>query len=267
MTILFFGDVVGRLGREAVKAVLPELKKEYTPDLVIANLENLAHGKGVTKDTLQEMWDCGIGVGTSGNHIFSRPDHQELFDANPTLIRPVNYPPGTPGRGFAVVEVNSHEIAVINLMGRVFMRENLDDPFRALDETLEIVTSNHKRVKTIIIDWHAEATSEKQALGWFADGRVTAVIGTHTHVPTSDARILPQGTAYISDAGLVGARDSMLGVEIDGPLTSMRTQLPQKYVYPETGIAQVNSVYLDIDEETGRARSITRIDMEAEITA
>lgn len=265
MKILFFGDIVGRIGRRAIQEVLPELK-ELAPDLVIANAENLAHGKGITRLTINEMRDAGIEVFTSGNHISRKPEYVELLeDTSLHLVRPANYPPVVPGRGYVVVQKGSYACAVINLMGRVFFRETLDDPFRALDTILAELAEKKPEVKTIIVDWHAEATSEKYALAWHGDGRVSAVLGTHTHVPTADARIFPEGTAYVSDVGMVGAYHSMLGVEVEGPLAGFTTQLPQKFEIPESGKVQLNSVYLDIDESTGLARSIERVDREIEI--
>ena len=266
MKILFFGDIVGRIGRQAIQKVLPELKQEFRPDLVLANVENLAHGKGVTHDTLQEMKEAGVDVFTSGNHIFRKGGYEEILNGDEfALIRPANYPPDTLGKGFITLEVKGVRVAVINLMGRIFFQEGLDDPFRKLDEILENLKSEISNLKLIIIDWHAEATSEKMALGWYGDGRVSAVLGSHTHVPTADTRILPKGTGFVSDMGMVGARDSILGVEIEGPIAKMKTQLGQKFEIPETGMVQVNSVYLEISEESGKTLKIERVDREIEI--
>ena len=266
MKILFFGDIVGRIGRQAIQKVLPELRQEFKPDLVLANVENLAHGKGVTHDTLQEMKEAGVDVFTSGNHIFRKGGYEEILNGDEfALIRPANYPPDTLGKGFITLEVKGVRVAVINLMGRIFFQEGLDDPFRKLDEILENLKSEISNLKLIIIDWHAEATSEKMALGWYGDGRVSAVLGSHTHVPTADTRILPKGTGFVSDMGMVGARDSILGVEIEGPIAKMKTQLGQKFEIPETGVVQVNSVYLEISEESGKTLTIERVDREIEI--
>jgi len=266
MKILFFGDIVGRIGRQAMQKILPELSQEFKPDLVLANVENLAHGKGVTHDTLQEMKEAGIDVFTSGNHIFRKGGYEEILNGDEfAIIRPANYPPDTIGRGFITLEVKGVYVAVINLMGRVFFQEGLDDPLRKLDEILAELAKTQKP-KIIIIDWHAEATSEKMALGWYSDGRTSAVLGTHTHVPTADTRILPKGTGFVSDVGMVGARDSILGVAIDGPIAKMKTQLGQKFEIPETGVVQVNGVYLEISEKTGQSQKIERVDREVNIT-
>lgn len=267
MKVLFFGDIVGKIGRRALAQVLASLRDEYEPDVVIANVENMAHGKSVTELTVQEMRDAGVDVMTSGNHIFAKPIAQELL-INPTipLIRPANYPAGTPGRGHIVIPVGDKKLAVVNLMGRVFFRETLDNPFEVLDTVLGKIREKHGKIP-VIVDWHTEATSEKQALGWYANGRVAAVLGTHTHIPTADARILSKGTGYVSDVGMVGARDSMLGVEIDGPLTMMRTQIPQKFEIPESGITQINGIYLELDTDGCNTRHIERVDRELELAA
>lgn len=263
MKVLFFGDIVGKLGRQALIQELPALKRDLEPDLIIANVENLAHGKGVTIDTLNEIKEVGVQVFTSGNHIFRKGGHEEILDSNMyKIIRPANYPPGVPGKGFVTLEVNGSRVLVINLMGRVFFKEDLDDPFRKLDE---IIADAAKDANIVLVDWHAEATSEKVALGWHADGRVSAVLGTHTHVLTADARILPQGTGCITDVGMTGARDGILGVAKEGPLYTFTTQLITKFEIPETGAAQINSVYLEIDDNTGRTTRIERRDLEVVI--
>lgn len=265
MKILFFGDIVGKLGRRALTKVLASLRAEYKADVVIANVENMAHGKGVTESTVQEMLDIGVDVMTSGNHIFNKPAANELL-INPSipLIRPGNYPEGTPGRGHIVIDVNGSKLAIMNLMGRAFFKETLDDPFKEFDNMLGKIKDKHGKIP-VIVDWHTEATSEKQALGWYADGRAAAVLGTHTHIPTADARILPKGTAFVADIGMVGARDGMLGVERDGPLTMMVTQKPQKFEIPEAGIAQINGIYLELDTDGCTARVIERVDREIEL--
>ncbi len=262
MRILFFGDIVGKLGRRALAKVLASVRSEYKADVVIANVENLAHGKGITETTVQEMLDIGIDVMTSGNHIFNKPAANDLL-INPSipLIRPANYPAGTPGRGHIVIDVHGKKLGVINLMGRAFFRETLDDPFKEFDNTLGAIKNKHGIIP-IIVDWHTEATSEKQALGWYADGRVTAVLGTHTHIPTADTRILPKGTGFVADVGMVGARDGILGVDRDGPLTMMVTQKPQKFEIPKSGITQINGIYLDIDTDECKTRTIERVDRE-----
>ncbi len=261
MKLLFFGDIVGRIGRRAIEQTLPGLKRDFCPDVIVANVENIAHGKGITKNTIEEILHGGIDILTSGNHVFRKNGYEEILnDYNINILRPENYPAGTSGRGFLEYDVKGVKLCVINLIGRAFFRETPDDPFVALDNVLRVV-----KTKLIIVDWHAEATSEKIGMGWHADGRVSAVLGTHTHVPTADERVLPNGTGFISDVGMVGAKDSMLGVEVSGPLEMMRTQMPHVFEVPESGTAQVNGVYLEIDEGTGKTLDIQRIYREVEI--
>lgn len=260
--ILFLGDIVGRIGRSAVSDILPVLKRDLQVDFVLGNAENLAHGKGVTVDTLSEMVEAGIDVFTSGNHIFRKGGYEEILNGEEfDILRPANYPEGVPGKGYCVVEKGNKKLAIINLMGRVFFKEDLDDPFAKIDKILEELKLKHGTIPTIL-DWHAEATSEKVCMGWHCDGRLSAVLGTHTHVPTADQRILPQGTGYISDVGMVGARDSSLGVELDGPMAMFLSQLPATYEIPESGPVQINGVYLEIDEKTAKTTAIKRVDRE-----
>lgn len=264
--ILFFGDVMGRIGRRGVAATLPSLKKKYQPDLVMANAENLAHGKGVTRQTLDELREAGVSFFTSGNHIWSKPEVFELFqDSSTPLLRPANYPPGVPGQGAALVTVAGSKLLIINVIGRVFMHQQFDDPFRAIDAILEEY-KNVSRAGTII-DLHAEATSEKTTFGLYVDGRVSAVLGTHTHVPTADAEVLPGGTAYISDVGMVGAKGSSIGVDKANIIKNFLTQLPVAHEIPEYGLCVVNAVCVTIDGATGKATNIEHIHEEVEILA
>lgn len=264
MKILFFGDVVGKLGRLALAEVLPKYQKKYKPDLIMANGENLAHGVGVTADTLREILAAGIDFVTTGNHIFAKSGAEEIFtDFENKIIRPANYPAGLPGRGYATLKIDGHRICVINLNGRVFMREDFDDPFRKFDEIEKLLKPAKSDI--VVVDFHGEATSEKNAFGWYVDGRASAVVGTHTHVPTSDAKILPQGTALVSDIGMVGARDSVIGVEKEGPLKLFLTQTNVKFEMVEEGMVQVNAVLIEISEKTGRAQKIERVDSEIKI--
>ncbi len=263
MRILFFGDIVGRPGREALARIVTKWRKQYSPDFIIANGENLAHGKGVTKKTFNEVLSYGIDLLTSGNHIWCQKEVKEIFQENKPLIRPANYPEGVPGVGYKLLKKESKEILILNLIGRVFMRENYDDPFRKADKILEDYTlpfanrDDKKIVDAIIVDCHTEATSEKRALGWYLDGRVSAVIGTHTHVPTADAVILPQKTAYISDVGMVGARDSILGLDVETVLKGFLTQMPQKFILAsENSSVIASSVLIDVDRSTGLAKNI-----------
>lgn len=264
MKILLIGDVVGKPGRKAVAALLPEIKKEHGPDFIIANAENLAHGKGVTKQTFDELLASGVDFCTSGNHIWAKPEgHGIIAQKESPLIRPANFPSTVPGDGAKLVPVGTATILIINLMGRVFMKEHLDCPFKTLDATLE----QYKKDKpaAIIVDFHAEATSEKNTFGLYADGRVSAVVGTHTHIPTADERILPRGTGYITDVGMVGLKNSSIGIEYQGMLHTFLHQMPGKFEIPDHGLVFFNAVLIDIDTKTGKARSIARIQRDIEI--
>ena len=264
MKILFFGDIVGKIGRKAIKQILPDLKKELEPDLIMANAENLAHGLGVTEKILTEMKEAGIEFFTSGNHIFSKPEAELLLaKKDSVLIRPANYPPTLPGVGFKIIEVAARQLLIINLVGRVFMKEDFDCPFRTLDEILEKV--DQSKLAGIIIDFHAEATSEKAALGWHADGRVSAVLGTHTHVPTADAKILPEGTAFVTDVGMVGATESIIGDKKEPILNSFLNQTAMKLDVPEEGEVDVQAVLLEIDPKTKKATKFERVDRKIKV--
>lgn len=258
MKVLFFGDIMGKIGRRAVADVLPRWKEKHAPDVVIANVENLAHGKGVTQLTLEEMQDVGIDCFTSGNHIWAKPEVFEIFERDEMpLVRPANYPEGAPGDGAKLIKVGDSQILLINLLGRVFMPGELDCPFRKLDSILE----EYKDVDraATIIDFHAEASSEKVSFSLYADGRVSAVVGTHTHIPTADEEVLPKGTAHISDIGMIGAKYSSIGVDIENVLKRFLTQLPVSHEIPESGPTVVNAVLIDIDESTHKAKSIERV--------
>ncbi|PIY96667.1 MAG: TIGR00282 family metallophosphoesterase [Candidatus Kerfeldbacteria bacterium CG_4_10_14_0_8_um_filter_42_10] len=264
LKILFFGDIVGKIGRKAIRLAIPILKKRYGPDLIIANIENLAHGKGITEKTLNEVKESGIDIFTSGNHIFKREEGLDLLANKDSLvIRPANYPEGTAGYGEKLVEIGTKKLLVINLIGRVFFEEDFDSPFKKLDEILETHTKDD--LSGIIIDFHAEATSEKVALGWYADGRVSAVLGTHTHIPTADAKILPKGTAYITDIGMVGPKESVLGVKKEIIIEKFLKDLPIIFDIPEEGIVQINAVLITIDTKTKKAKKIELIDQEISI--
>lgn len=252
--VLFVGDVVGRPGREAVQAILPRLREELRVDLAIVNGENAAGGAGLTAALAQELRAAGADVVTNGNHVWDQRAFLAEIDQLDRCVRPLNLPPGNPGRGWVVAD----GVLVVNAIGRVFMAA-YDDPFRALDGLLAELGDGAPRVR--ILDWHAEATSEKVAMGWHLDGRFSAVLGSHTHVPTADARVLPGGTAFVSDTGMVGPRDSVLGVRPDIILERFRTMIPKRFEVAD-GPAVFNSVLVDVDEATGRARSIERIDRE-----
>jgi len=264
MKILFFGDIIGRIGRQAIAKVLPELKKKYEPDLVIANAENLAHGIGITEKTIKEVADAGIDVFTSGNHIWDKTEAEQVMQGKKlVLLRPANYPPGVAGIGHKLLEIGTKKILIINLLGRVFFKEDFDCPFRKIDEILK--EYKNTKLNGVIVDFHAEATSEKNALGWHTDGRVSAILGTHTHVPTADAKILPQGTAYVTDVGMVGARDSVIGATKEPVLKRFLYQLSDALDIPEEGLCQVNAVLIDVDTKTGLAKKIERLDLEVKI--
>lgn len=250
------GDVIGRPGRRAARALLPGLRQEYAIDLIIANGENAAGGIGITTQTADELFESDVDVITSGNHIWAQREIIPTLDSSPAILRPLNYPRGVPGHGYFI----KGEAMVVNLIGRTFIG-NFDCPFRAIDQLLEDLTD--KKPSVIIVDFHAEATSEKVAMGWYLDGRVSAVLGTHTHVGTVDARLLPKGTAHITDVGMTGPLDSVIGDDINTVLTRFLTQLPYRIAVGK-GSVILNSVLVEIEETTGRAKHIERIDREFE---
>jgi metallophosphoesterase (TIGR00282 family) len=255
MNILFIGDIVGRPGRELIRKGLRPLIDHHGVDLTIANAENAAAGFGVTKDIGDALLDWGVDVMTSGNHIWDKKEVLPYIASEPRLLRPANYPAGVPGRGSYVAQTgDGRSIGVINAMGRVFML-NIDDPFAAV--LREIDALRHK-TRVIVVDFHAEATSEKIAMGWHLDGKVTMVVGTHTHVQTADERILPNGTAYLTDAGMTGPHDGIIGMERDPSLARFLTAMPSKFE-PATGNPRLNGVLVTADDKTGRAVSVTRL--------
>ena len=253
MRILMIGDVVGQPGRGAISSLVPGLRREFGIDLVIANGENMAGGFGITPDTAEELMDSEVDVITSGNHIWKHKEIVPYINEEWPLIRPANYPPGAPGRGY----IRLGDVLVVNLMGRVFMSP-LDCPFRTVDQVLQEVNGADPP-KVIVVDFHAEATSEKQAMAWYLNGRVSAVVGTHTHVATADVRILSEGTAYVTDVGMTGPYNSVIGSEIRAVLEGFITQMPQRFTVPK-GPVILNSVLVDTDEEKGVATNIQRID-------
>ncbi|MDD5339284.1 MAG: TIGR00282 family metallophosphoesterase [Dehalococcoidales bacterium] len=253
MNILAIGDIVGKPGRQVVDKYLRDLRQQYKISLVIANAENTAGGFGLTPDTANELLAAGVDVMTSGNHIFAQKEIIPYLDADMPILRPLNYPPTVPGRGY----LTHGKVLVVNLMGRVFMN-NLDCPFRAMDNLLATLEN---KPKVIIVDFHAEATSEKVALGRYLDGRVSAVLGTHTHVGTIDSIILKGGTAYVSDIGMTGPTDSIIGDDPEAILQRFLTQMPH-HLSVGKGNPQFNAVLVDVDENTGKAKSIKRIQQE-----
>lgn len=255
MRILMIGDVVGRPGRRTVGAVLPELRRQEQIDLVVANGENSAGGRGLTPETADELMGYGVDVVTSGNHVFHQKEIIPYLEQDVPVLRPLNYPAGVPGRGHTIVRTASGmQVLVINLCGRVNLMD-LDSPFQRVDRLFR----DFATIPTIsFVDFHAETTSEKLAMGWFLDGRASAVVGTHTHVPTADARILRHGTAYVTDVGMVGPYNSILGDRIEPIVGHFLTQMPARFEVGDGPVA-FNSVLIDIDD-TGRAHSIRRID-------
>ena len=256
MRVLMIGDVIGKPGRKAVNSLVPGLRFEYELDLVIANAENAAGGKGLTPETAEVLFGSGVDVLTSGNHIWAQKAIIPHLDGELPILRPLNYPPGAPGRGCLIME----QVMVVNLLGRTFMG-NLDCPFRAMDWVLSEFAD---RPPSVIVDFHAEATSEKGAMGRYLDGRVSAVVGTHTHVGTVDAWILPHGTAFVTDVGMVGPIDSVIGDDAESVIERFLTHMPHRLAVGK-GNVWFNSVLLEIDESTGRAKSITRLDREVEM--
>lgn len=262
--VLFIGDIFGRIGREAVVKILPDLKKKYSPDIIIANGENLAHGRGINKKIMREMLNVGIDVFTSGNHIWQNKDIFPILEIpDSPLIRPANYPPMAPGYGIKEIQIGAKNLVIINLMGRIFMKNNLDCPFRIADELLKNI--NNENCAGIIVDFHAEATSEKVALKQYLDGRVSAVVGTHTHIQTADETISSKGTAYISDVGAVIAKDSIIGLGKEIILKNFLLQIEQDYAIPETGWCELRGIYIEIDSSSRFAIKVERIKKEVEI--
>lgn len=255
MKILFIGDIVGKPGRDAALTLVPGLRAEFAPDLVIANAENIAGGWGITPPIADLLLRGGMDVLTMGNHTWAKAEGEAVMETQARVLRPANYPPGTPGRGFGLFKTASGAlVGVANLNGRTFM-EPLDDPFRAADAIIRELSAH---TKVMFFDFHAETTSEKIAFGWHCDGRVSAVVGTHTHVPTADERVLPGGCAYITDAGMCGPLNGVIGMDREIVLARFRTQMPHRFKVAE-GPAALNGVIIDINEETGRARSIERV--------
>jgi len=255
MLILAVGDVIGKPGRQALARLLPEIKRQYGIDLTIVNAENVAGGIGVTPDTAADLINAGADVLTSGNHVWAQKDILPVLDSEMPLIRPLNYPPGVPGRGYFI----TRGVMVVNLIGRTFIG-NFECPFRTMDALLEQMKD---RPPVVVVDFHAEATSEKVALGRYLDGRVSAVLGTHTHVGTIDAQILPGGTAYVTDIGMTGPVDSIIGDDADNVIRRFLTQLPHR-MSAGKGKTTMNAVLVSVNEATGRATSIERIQRETD---
>ena len=253
--MLLIGDVVGSPGRETLKRCVPLARDQYNVDICIANGENAAGGFGLTAQTADEMFGTGIDFITSGNHIFDKREFKSYLESSERVIRPVNYPPGVPGRGFGYISSNGASIGVLNVMGRTFMPP-VDDPFRAVDEALSEI-SHHTNI--IVVDVHAEATSEKVALGRYLDGRVSAIYGTHTHVQTADEQILPGGTAYLTDVGMTGPTEGVIGMEARPVLDRFTTGFSERFSVEKNGTKQFCAAVVTIDVESGRATEIKRV--------
>jgi metallophosphoesterase (TIGR00282 family) len=259
---MVIGDIIGKPGRTATLHALPDLRREFDLDMVIANGENVAAGAGLTPSLAEELLGGGIDVITSGNHIWDKREIYDYLDTDRPVLRPLNYPDEAPGRGWLVHHTpDGGEVAVINAMGRVFMNQ-LDSPFTTLDALLDGAAEPLPPVR--IVDFHCEITSEKNAMGWHLDGRVSAVVGTHTHVPTADARVLPGGTAYISDIGMTGPRDSVIGFSLDTVLPRFLRHLPTRFQVAAGPVA-FNAVVISIDQASGRARGIEQVQRVVEV--
>jgi metallophosphoesterase (TIGR00282 family) len=255
MRLLFIGDIIGRPGRELLRKGLKGLVAHHEVDFVIANVENSAAGFGVTKDIGDTIREYGVDAMTSGNHIWDKKEAMEYIATERRLVRPANYPAGAPGRGSCVVESgDGRSVGIVNVMGRVFMTP-IDDPFAVVLKEIDAVRA---KARIVVVDFHAEATSEKVAMGWHLDGKATLVVGTHTHVQTADERILPNGTAYLTDAGMTGPHDSIIGMEREPALSRFLTGMPSKFE-PATGNPRLNGIIVDADETTGKATAVTRI--------
>ncbi|MGE5473179.1 MAG: TIGR00282 family metallophosphoesterase [Ignavibacteriales bacterium] len=254
MNLLTIGDIVGNPGRKVVKELLPKIRKDYSIDMVIANGENSAGGLGITYIVAQELYSYGVDVITMGNHVWSKKEIMSFIDEDKRIVRPANLPEELPGRGSTIIELFNHKVGIINLIGRVFM-DPADSPFNS---ALKEIQKINDEADIIVVDFHAEATSEKLAMGWFLDGKATVVFGTHTHVQTADERILPNGTGYITDLGMSGPYDSILGVDKDIILKKFITLVPDKFEIAK-GDAQFNAVVFEIDDKTRKVISIKRI--------
>jgi 2',3'-cyclic-nucleotide 2'-phosphodiesterase len=256
MRLLFIGDIVGKPGRDLIRQGLQPIVEYHQIDCVVVNAENAAGGFGITREIGEQLLNLGVDVMTSGNHIWDKREALDYIGIEPRLLRPANYPAGTPGNGsFLARTRDGRSVGVVNVMGRVYMTALLDDPFAVVLREIERIRD---RARIILVDFHAEATSEKLAMGWHLDGAVTAVVGTHTHVQTADDRILPKGTAYLTDAGMTGPHDSIIGVEVEPALARFLSGLPQKFE-TATRNPRLNAVVIEADDQTGRATEIERL--------
>lgn len=254
MKFLFIGDIVGKPGRSIIKNMLPQLKAEFNADMIIANAENAAGGNGLTAQVANELYNDGVDFITLGNHVWDKKDIISFIDIEEKIIRPANYPPATPGKGYKIISKSNKKICIVNIQGRVYMQA-LECPFRTMDIILSQISS---QTKIVIVDVHAEATSEKMALGYYLDGRVSAVLGTHTHIQTADNKILPKGTAYITDVGMTGPYESVLGIKKENIIARFLTQMPNRFEVA-TGLSQLNAVFIEVDDISGKTIKIERL--------
>lgn len=254
MRLLFIGDIVGKIGREAITTYLSRLKQTYRPTVTIVNAENAAHGKGLTEKIYKDLLREGVDFMTMGNHTYGQRQIYDFIDSANRMVRPANFPEEAPGVGMRFIQINEIKLAIINLQGRAFMQD-IDDPFKKADE---LINEAKKETDYIFVDFHAETTSEKNAMGWYLDGRASAVVGTHTHIQTSDERILPGGTGYITDVGMTGFYDGILGINRHEVITRFITSLPQRHVVPDEGRSVLSGVIIDINKK-GRTTHIERV--------
>ncbi|MBN6770512.1 TIGR00282 family metallophosphoesterase [Staphylococcus saprophyticus] len=254
MRLLFIGDIVGKVGREAITTYLSRLMQTYRPTVTIVNAENAAHGKGLTEKIYKDLLREGVDFMTMGNHTYGQRQIYDFIDSANRMVRPANFPEEAPGVGMRFIQINEIKLAIINLQGRAFMQD-IDDPFKKADE---LINEAKKETDYIFVDFHAETTSEKNAMGWYLDGRASAVVGTHTHIQTSDERILPGGTGYITDVGMTGFYDGILGINRHEVITRFITSLPQRHVVPDEGRSVLSGVIIDINKE-GRTTHIERV--------
>lgn len=261
--LLFFGDIFGKPGRQVLYDQLPVLKAEFGPDFIIINGENLADGRGLTEKTVKPLLHAGVDIVTGGNHLWDRNEAWEYIGHNPAIVKPLNYPASAPGNAVCTLRKGELELTVLTLCGQIYMPPS-DSPFTALERWFEDNPGHEQRC--VLVDFHAESTAEKRALGWFTDGHISALIGTHTHIQTADEEILPLGTAYLTDAGMTGPHDSVIGVRKEIILDKFRHSLPLRYETSNLGL-QVNAVYLELDPATGRALKIERVRRGLELSA
>ncbi len=260
--LLFLGDVFSKAGRLVLFNSLPSLKQEFAPDFIVINGENLADGKGLTEKTTRPLFQAGVDAITGGNHLWDRAESWEYIKGNPQIVKPMNYPESTPGNICSRLVKNGKRLSVITLCGQVYMPP-CDSPFVAFERWIQ---ANPERDACLLVDFHAESTSEKRALGWFVDGQASALVGTHTHIQTADEEILPDGTAYITDVGMTGAHDSVIGVKKNIIVDKFRHALPARYESSDRGL-MINAVYLELDEASGKALSIQRIRRKVDASA